>query len=129
MDILIGNSFPFSLITRDVDVRCVSLDAARKAFAGADVHSFWGHSGTVAAASAFLGVDVRPKAERPPVVLSSDGFPTLDGITFSSCYICSPIYRKGYRPAIGAEASAADILDWRLLRVDWIKSRLLNSEV
>ncbi len=118
-DVLVGNSYPFSLIRRDVSVSCVAAEEVRSALAASTVHSYWGHEGTEAAASEFLGVSVKPEKARPAVVLSDGGLPVFDGIEFRSCYVCSPTYRPGFRPAIGTEVSPDDISGWQILKINW----------
>lgn len=119
--VLIGNTFPFALLRRDVNVRMLSLDDLRSSLAGAEIVSFWGHESSRAVAEALLGgVSLRPETERPALTLSPDGLPTLGGRIFRSCFVLAPDYRPGYRPAIGAETSSSDILGWHALRVDWL---------
>ena len=118
--ILIGNTFPTSLFRSDAAVHVVSVDEVRSVLSGAEIHSFWGHANTLAAAEALLGASLKPKTERPALLLSPEGCPMLDGIVFSSCYICSPDYRPGFRPAIGEEVPADAIVGWQMLRIDWI---------
>ena len=118
---LIGNTFPVALFRRDATVHVLSVDALRAALAGADIASFWGHENTRAAAEALLGgVSLRPATERPALTLSSDGFPTLCGHVFRTCFVLAPDYRPGYRPALGEDPAPADILGWHALRIDWI---------
>ncbi len=116
---LIGNSFPFTLIRRAVRVVPESLADVRRKLATADVHSYWGHAGTLSAVRALLGVDLTPKGERPAIVLSPDGYPTLDGETFREVYVCSPTYAAGFRPPLGADVPADKITSWQMLRIIW----------
>lgn len=126
--LLIGNTFPFALLRRDANVRTLSLDALRDELAGAQIASFWGHENTRAAAEAVLGgVSLRPATERPVLTLTPDGFPTLGGRIFRSCFVLAPDYRPGYRPAIGEEPGPSDILGWHALRIDWLRNR--KSEI
>lgn len=118
--VLIGNSFPASLIRRDVNVHCVSVDDVRVRLQGAQIHSFWGHSETLPAVDALLGVSLKPRVPRPVLLLSPDGLPMLDGQAFSSCYVCSPDCRPGFRHQEGQVLSQSDIVGWQLLRFDWI---------
>ena len=118
-DILLGNSFPLSLIRRPVSIRPFPAEELRRLLKDTALHSFWGHGNTLRVASQWLGVDLTPKMERPVIVLSSDGFPQLDALLFRKCYILSPDYRQGFRPAIGAEVSEDDIVNWTALEMIW----------
>ena len=73
--VLVGNSFPFSL------VRCARLTAERKSLAelqallaDAEVASFWGHANTRSAAEAILGASLSPRSERPALTLSPEAY-------------------------------------------------------
>ena len=118
-DILLGNSFPLSLIRRPVSIEPFPAETLRGRLEGAQVHSFWGHGNTLKAASQWLGIDLTPKTERPVIVLSEDGLPQLDSLTFHECFILSPDYRLGFRPAIGAEVASEDIIAWTVLSIIW----------
>ena len=118
--ILIGNSFPFSL------VRCERLIVEQKpiselkdALASAEVASFWGHENTRAAAESVLGVSLATNGVRPAVTLSSTGRPVLNGEEFSSCWLLSPDYPEGFRPAIGQEVGLYQIAGWHVLKLTW----------
>ena len=119
--ILVGNSFPFSL------VRCARLVVEQKPMAElrdalrrADgVASFWGHANTRAAAEAELGVSLAPRTERPAVTLASDGRPKLEGEAFDVCWLLSPDYPEGFRPPIGAEVGPEMITGWHVLKLTW----------
>ena len=100
--VLIGNSFPFSLIRSDkVVVESKNLDSLRKEVDGSLLFSFWGHANTRALAESQLGVSLKPRSERPAITLSEKGLPMLAGETFDLCWLLSPDYPKGFRPAIG----------------------------
>ena len=90
-----------------------------EAVCGKTVVSFWGHANTLVAVNAWLGIDLKPKTERPALCLSEDKLPQLDGMTHNTCYILSPDYRDGFRPAIGSEVDASDITGWQVLRICW----------
>lgn len=117
--ILIGNSFPFSLVRRDADIRMIDPSVLRALLARSPVVSFWGHENSRAAAEAFLGVGLKPSTPRPAVLLTPDNLPTLDGLVFRTCYVCSPEYVPGYRPAVGEETPSSAIRGWQTLRIDW----------
>ncbi len=117
---LIGNSFPFTLIRREVNVVPVSLEEVCAQRAVSEVYSYWGHEGTVGIASDWLGVSLKPKCERPAIVLSEDGYPMLDGMEFRACYVCSPSYAAGFRPKIGEDVTADKIVGWQTLKMTWL---------
>jgi len=118
--ILVGNSFPFSL------VRCAQLTVEQKSvaelkalLADTEVASFWGHANTRAAAESVLGVSLAPRSERPALTLSLEGLPMLDGDTFDTCWLLSPDYPEGFRPAIGVEVGLEQISGWQVLKLTW----------
>lgn len=121
--LLIGNSFPFSLIRNDrVVVESRSLDDLRGEVSAATPVSFWGHSNTRSAAEAVLGVSLQTETERPALSLSEDKLPMLYGETFDTCWLLSPDYPGGFRPAIGQEVGPEMISGWHVLKLTW-KSR------
>ena len=118
--VLIGNSFPFSLVRCErLVVESKPLAALKETLAGAEVASFWGHENTRAAAEGVLGVSLRPRTERPAVTLSSGSRPMLDGEEFDTCWLLSPDYPEGFRPAIGAEVTPEQIAGWHVLKLTW----------
>ena len=118
--VLIGNSFPLSLVRRArVVVEEQGFAALKEALQDAQAASFWGHSNTLAAAEKVAGVSLAPRTERPALVLSREGLPVLDGETFDKCWLLSPDYRAGLRPEIGAEVAPEGILDWHVLKLTW----------
>lgn len=114
--VLIGNSFPFPLIRRPVDVRPMRFEAFPK---DAEICSFWGHTNTLAVASEFLGVDLTPKTDRPALTLSENQLPVFNGEEFSECWIVSPNYAEAFRTPIGEETLAEKIKSWMLLKICW----------
>jgi hypothetical protein len=121
--LLIGNTFPMSLIRRRVEIEPVSMTTLGRALEGKCVASFWGHVNTLAAASAHVGVDLTPRAERPSLHLNNEDLPSLDGKVFDECWVLSPNYTPGFRPAIGEEVAPIKISAWQVLRISWrIKS-------
>ena len=122
--VLVGNSFPFSLVRCErlvVEQRPVA--ELRAALAGMEVVSFWGHKNTRAVAEAVLGVSLAPRTERPAVTLSVEGLPVLDGYTFDTCWLLSPDYSDGFRPAVGAEVGPEQIEGWHALKLTWQQER------
>jgi len=118
--ILLGDSWPMTLIRRPVQIEPISIDNLRSWLAlGGDFYSFWGHQNTIAAANRLLGVDVTPKTERPAVELTHEGLPTFEGEVFWWAYILNPDYRPGFRPQIGQEVGEEDITGWTCLRVTY----------
>ena len=118
--VLIGNSFPFSLVrSACLAVEPQPIAALKTVLVGADVASFWGHENTRAAAEAVLGVSLAPPTERPAVTLSAEGLPMLDGETFDTCWLLSPDYLEGFRPAIGVEVVPEQIEGWHVLKLTW----------
>ena len=117
--LLVGNSFPFSLLRRDVDVRVLSQEEARTLLASRDHVSFWGHANTLSSAETAMGCGLKPATERPALTLDADNFPFLDGVSFRDCLICSPEYRPGFRPAVGEEVPPDAILGWHTLLLIW----------
>ncbi len=117
--VLLGSTFPLSLIRCAVTIAPAGLDALREALRLRGVASFWGHANTLEAANALLGVDVRPATERPALRLAADGRPMLDGRVFDECWVLSPDYVTGFRPAPGEEVPADKIVGWQVLRMEW----------
>ena len=118
--ILIGNSYPFSLVRcARLVVESVSLSALQAALTGAEIVSFWGHANTRSAAEELLGVSLLSKTERPALSLSGDGRPMLEGEVFDSCWLLSPDYPEGFRPSIGTEVGLEMIKGWQVLKLTW----------
>jgi hypothetical protein len=118
--ILIGNSFPLSLIRREVAIRPVDLNKLKQAVAeNGPICSFWGHRNTLAPASDMLGSDLSPAGDRPVLSLSPEGLPMLEGATFRDCWILSPDYIENFRPQVGEEVPAEKIRSWQVLHMQW----------
>jgi hypothetical protein len=117
--IFISNSFPFSLIRRRVVVEPREVGDLLARMHGHAWVSAWGHANTVEAASTLACADLRPKSERPALVLGEDGLPSLDGLVFDECWLLSPDFVPGYRPAVGEEVAADRILGWQVLQLAW----------
>jgi len=118
-EILIGNSFPFSLVRRRMIADPASVAELQNLLPQARVHSFWGHANTVAAASAMLGVELKPEVERPVITLNAENLPMFAGRCFSQVWLLSCNYVSSFRPAIGEEVPAAMIHSWQILRLQW----------
>jgi hypothetical protein len=118
--ILIGNSFPFGLVRcAKLTVESVSLAELRASLVESEVVSFWGHSNTRISAEAILGVSLLPKTERPAITLTAEGLPMLEGEVFDTCWLLSPDYEQGFRPAIGVEVGLEQITGWHILKLTW----------
>lgn len=118
--ILLGNSFPMSLIRRCVTIQPASLEELRARIrSGEPVHSFWGHANTLTHAEAITGCPLKPESDRPALTLSPEAFPVYAGHTFQECWVISPEYESGFRPRIGEEIDASRIEGWQVLRIHW----------
>ena len=117
--VLIGNSFPVSLIQRRVVCLMIDRNDFLSQINGCKICSFWGHANTLKVAGEFAGVDLAPRVTRPVMKLSECGLPMLDGIEFNTCWILSPLYARNFRPAIGEEVDEKMITDWRIVKMEW----------
>lgn len=116
---LIGNAFPMSLIRRPVLITPIKKEVFTNALRNSDVVSFWGHQNTLQVAKAEFGIDLTPATERPAIKLSPSSFPMLDGLVFNNCWVVSPSYVSGFRPAVGEEVPPEVIQSWQVLQMDW----------
>ena len=119
MPFLTGSTFPLSLIRRPVLIEPETMENYMCHLQMDDWESFWGHANTLAAANKMTRRDLTPRETRPAVQLSKDGLPVLYGHVYSECWILSPDYRQGFRPAIGAEVQSEDIVGWQVLKITW----------
>ncbi len=118
--LLLGNTFPLSLMRRRVIVEQVSVEELRAAAAQRPVRSFWGHASTLAAAEEVLGFPAAPRTDRLALTLSENELPVLDGEEFTEAWVLSPRVAHGHRPAPGAETPPAAITGWSALHLTWI---------
>lgn len=118
MKILVGNSFPYGLIAHPVRVEPRTLNALRRAASKAEIVSFWGHADSLDALRDETGLDLSPGAHRPAVSLDADGYPSLNGESFTEVWIVAPRYPRGVRPRT-ADSAPVDIESWRVLRMSW----------
>lgn len=116
---LIGSTFPLSLIRRSVTISPQPIEILREEIQTRPVSSFWGHKNTLLAAGHLLGVEVKPKTERPALILDAEYYPCLDGECFRECWVLSPDYINGFRPAIAEEVSGDKIIGWQVLKIIW----------
>ena len=118
--VLIGNSFPLSLVRRHrVEIEEIGVEALRRVLAESEPVSYWGHENSRTAAERVVSVSLKPDVERPAMTLDGEGFPMLDGQRYTECHVLSPDYAAGYRPAIGAEVPSEAIRSWHALRLTW----------
>lgn len=116
---LVGNTFPMTLLRRRVVATPVGIDLLRQEIARRPVASFWGHENTLEAASQIAGASLKPARSRPILTLDAEALPTLDGHTFHECWVLSPNYVTDLRPASGEEIDAKQIAEWKVLRLEW----------
>lgn len=119
MKFLIGNSFPLNLIRRPVHIVPETLENLRNMLAAGNWKSFWGHSNTLQTVNELTGFDLSPKMERPALSIDEMGFPQLYGESFSVCWILSAELQNGFRPSLKSELGREDIIQWRVLRMEW----------
>ncbi|MBN2451740.1 MAG: hypothetical protein JXR77_15225, partial [Lentisphaeria bacterium] len=86
---------------------------------GKRVFSFWGHRDTLDSAAHFAGLYLTPRRDRPALELSPDGYPMLDGRVFRDCWVLTPDYPAGFRPAIGHSEPIPAADAWRVLHITW----------
>ncbi|MBQ7651507.1 MAG: hypothetical protein IJS15_11145 [Victivallales bacterium] len=96
-----------------------SLEEYRARLSEGGWESYWGHENTLSAAAQECGHDLRPRESRPAVTLDSSGYPSLYGESFHECWVLSPEYSSGFRPALGEEVSLEKISSWQVLRISW----------
>ena len=116
---LTGNTFPMSLVRRRVVIEPRTLEDYRARLGGGGWESYWGHENTLEVARAVCGRDLRPREARPAVMLDAAGYPTLYGEAFRECWVLSPEYAPGFRPAVGVEVPAEQIVRGQVLRLVW----------
>lgn len=114
-----GNSFPMNLIRRKAVITPESLDNYLAALDSGSWESFWGHANTLRSVNQLCRHDLSPRVERPALQTDEEGYPVLYGEAFKECWVLSPEYASGFRPAIGVEVSAEQIKDWQVLHISW----------
>lgn len=117
--VLIGNSFPLSLVRRRVVITPESVPALQRAARNCRTHSYWGHPNTIRAAEETVGLKLSPSSTRPVVELNDELLPTLDGIAFTECWLVTPQFSPGYRPTVGEEVTASQVIGWHVLCMRW----------
>ncbi len=121
--VLLGNSFPLSLVRRAVRIELRTLAELRDQVACRGLVSFWGHDNTREAAKHILGFDPAPARERPAIFLSAERLPCLDGVAFDEVWVLSPDYADGFRPKIGVEVLQKQIMGWQVLLIQFTNNR------
>jgi len=103
-----------------VNISPVQPEAMKEILSEHPLCSFWGHPGTLGCVNAAFGADLTPLSARPALSLTPDLLPMLEGIAFAQCWVISPDYQPGFRPALGEEVPEAMILGWQGLKIEWI---------
>lgn len=119
-ELLVGNTFPLTLIRRKIVISPEPLPGLQLAASGKRIASFWGHANTLCSASKVTELDLTPRTERPVLELSSEGLPMLDGQVFQECWVISPDYRENFRPNVNQTVDAINIINWQCLKISWI---------
>lgn len=115
--VLVGNSFPLSLIRRAVRIEPCELEDLTKLLSDVKIISYWGHSNTLVAVNKLLDYDLTPHEQRPVLRLSENSLPQYAGIEFTECWVLSPDYCEDFRPAIGEEVPPEKIKSWQCLKI------------
>lgn len=120
--LLVGNTFPMTLIDRVVTINPIGIEEARQELTLAVdlglLRSFWGHQNTLETAIRMLGCPaLRPRNDRIPIILNDERYPGVDGVFAENVLVLSPRYPNGFRPSIGVEVTEHEILGWQALMV------------
>ena len=51
----------------------------------------------------------------------------LEGEVFDTCWLLSPDYEQGFRPAIGTEVGLDQIAGWHVLKLTWNPDRSVSG--
>jgi hypothetical protein len=116
--ILIGNSFPLTLVKNKVLISSIDVDEIKALISeGAEICSFWGHSNTVSIAETMLGCNI--KCDRVALdVNKNGGILHPQGGEFRVLYTLTPNYKEAFRPQIGVEVTPDQILGWQALKIE-----------
>ena len=117
---LVGNSFPMNLVRRKVTITPETWQNCLHVLNAGSWKSFWGHQNTLSAVNDLCGLDLTPRTIRPALQLDKNGYPVLDGESFRECWLLSPEYTEGFRPAIGEEVGIEKIKAWQVLHITWV---------
>mgnify|MGYP001326922145 CR=1 FL=1 len=117
--VLIGNSYPWSLLRGRPRLEEKNLDELKAEIALRGSVSYWGHKNTLQIASDLLETDLTPEIERPSIQLSPTLKPSIGGREFSQCWVMAPVYIEGFRPAVGFEVTVGMIENWRIICLCW----------
>ena len=115
--ILLGNTFPLSLIRRRAVITPATLEELRTRLQTEGYATYWGHANTWPAAASILGTTTHTPPARQALTLSGDSLPMLDGQVFDQVWVLSPDLTPGFRPAIGQEVPASHITGWQVLHI------------
>jgi len=121
MNILVGNTFPLTLIRRKTSIVPKSVEILKVHINDKNniVYSFWGHNNTLATANKILEIDLTPTTKRPSLLLSNEGYIEFNDNIFKQCWVLSPDYIPGFRPIIGEEVGEDEITGWQVLQMIW----------
>jgi hypothetical protein len=61
-------------------------------------------------------------------MLTAEGLPMLEGEVFDVCWLLSPDYEQGFRPAIGTEVGLNQIVGWHVLKLTWESPTAVGRE-
>lgn len=117
LSLLLGNSFPLSLVRRRGVIDPRPLGELRALIVERGLVSFWGHENTLVAAGEVLGCDLTPRTTRPVIELDARCYPQFEGVTYREVWLLSPDFRPGFRPRIAEEVPAMEILAWQALHL------------
>ena len=114
-----GNTFPVNLFRRRAEVIPETFEHYLEKLRSCPWESYWGHTNTLSAVNALCRVDLTPREDRPALTTDAAGFPALYGQSYRECWVLTPKYRPGFRPAVGVEVTSGDILSWHTVRILW----------
>lgn len=117
--LLIGSTFPLSLVRRSVHIEIQSLGALAKALTERPIFSFWRHENTLSIVNRLLGTQIPPADSGMAITLDEENYPVFHGHVFTQCWVLSPDYETGYRPEADSEAPLDKIRGWHVLRLSW----------
>jgi len=85
--LLIGNSFPLSLIRQKVTIEPEDVDKLKRRLKSEHIESFWGHNNTLKTVSEYLDYDLKPKSKRPVIALNNLGYPTFAETEYKEIWV------------------------------------------
>ena len=123
MQILVGNTFPMSLIRRECFIVPVSSQEFKQfiELENPEIVSFWGHKNTIRVVYQIFNIDVTPIEDRPVLRLSSNRLPYYMNKEWKQVYVISPTYKADVgRPDPKIEVTPDMIKDWQILKIAFI---------